>query len=300
MKRILVTGGSGFLGRRLKMHYPDWIFVSSKDFDLTKYSEAEKILTDIKPEYILHLAARVGGIKDNFNKQGEFFFKNVSINTNLLEAARVKKVNRVLSSLSTCAFPDIVENYPFKEEDLFLGNPSKYNFSYGYSKRMLQVQTLSYRNQYSLNYSTFCPSNIYGPGDNFGDENSHFVASLAYKISNAKDGQILEMWGTGKPLRQQLFIDDLCKLIPLLLEKHNTDIPIIVAPDENISIKEMCEIAKKISGKKVNFRFDRTLDGQYRKDGDNLKLKSMIKYFNFTTFKEGFKITLDSLGMTGG
>jgi GDP-L-fucose synthase len=286
-KNVLVTGGSGFLGKRLKKFKPQWTYVSSKDYDLTSYKETDEMIKEHQPDAIIHLAAKVGGVKENQEKQGEFFYKNVYINTNVVEAARNNGVKRLLASLSTCAFPDTLERYPFIEEDLFSGKPAESNLSYGYTKRLLHVQCLSYRKQYGLNYSTFCPSNIYGPEDHFNQESSHFVASLVSKIVASKNGDTLEFWGTGAPLRQQLYVDDLCRIIPELLEKHNTNIPLIIAPEENLSIKEMCEIALNISKKDVKYTFNGYLDGQYRKDGSNLEFKKLVGNINFTSFEEG-------------
>jgi GDP-L-fucose synthase len=293
--KVLVTGGSGFLGKRLQKYKPEWIYPTSKQYNLMSYEQTLKMFEDIKPDAVVHLAARVGGVKDNNEHQGEFFYKNVFINTNVVEAARISGTKRVLASLSTCAFPETINSYPFSEQDLELGPPPISNLSYGYSKRLLHIQCLSYRKEYNLNYSTFCPSNIYGPEDHFQSVNSHFVAALANKIHKASNGDTIEMWGTGKPLRQQLFVDDLCKIIPELLYNHNTELPIIVAPDENLSIYDMCEIAKDISNKKINFVFNNNLDGQYRKDGSNKELKKILDNFVFTTFKDGFKKTLEYL-----
>ena len=219
---VLVTGGSGFLGQSLKKVYPSWTYLSSKECDLLKQKQTFEYFQDNKPTTVLHLAARVGGIKDNMNKQAEFYYQNTIINTNVLEASRLAGTERVLSSLSTCAFPDRLWHYPFEEEDLFAGPPAVTNFSYGMTKRTLHVQSLAYRQQYRLNYSTFSPSNIYGPGDHFGQESSHFVAALVHKIAEAKDGENLKFWGNGLPLRQQLYVEDLCNIIPILLEKANT------------------------------------------------------------------------------
>lgn len=285
--KILVTGGSGFLGKRLKKFYPDWFYISSKDCDLMDKNKVREVFGDIKPDAIIHLAARVGGIKDNINNQAEFFYKNTVINTNVLEEAHKLNINRILSSLSTCAFPDIVHKYPFEEENIFDGPPAKTNFSYGMTKRMLHVASVSYRNQYNRNYTTFSPSNIYGPGDNFGSSDSHFVASMIYKIANAKNGEKVNFWGTGKSLRQQLYIDDLCILLPELLDKHNSDIPLIVSPDENLSIEQMIESLLSQINKKITINFTGEMDGQFRKEGSNAKLKEMIPNFIFTKFSEG-------------
>ena len=214
------------------------------------------------------------------------------INANIIQAAYSTGVKRVLSSLSTCAFPDVVSCYPFTEEDIFSGPPAKTNFSYGYTKRALHVQTLSYREQYGLNYSTFCPSNIYGPDDHFDTEKSHFVPALVSKLAKAEDGDDVELWGTGKPKRQQLYVDDLVEIIPILLEKHNSDIPLIVAPDENLSIKEMAEIAKNKIEKNIKIRYNGNLDGQYRKDGSNKRFLELMGGYNFTSFDLGVEKTI--------
>jgi len=286
--RVLATGGSGFLGKRLKIHKPTWQYVSSKDYDLISPIEVKQMFKDIKPDAVVHLAARVGGIKDNAENQALFYYQNVMMNTNIVHEAYLAGVPRVLSSLSTCAFPDKLNHYPFSEEDFHKGSPTETNFSYGYSKRMLHVQSVAYRKQYGMNYSTFCPSNLYGPQDNFGDSRSHFVASLVHKFANFCDNKIIDLWGTGMPLRQQLYVDDLCEIIPILLKKHNSDIPLIVAPNENLSIREMSQILADIQNDKtISFKFNGRLDGQYRKDGDNSMFLDLVGDYNFTSFREG-------------
>ncbi len=290
--RVLVTGGTGFLGNRLKRRKPNWIYLSSEMCDLKDYNQTEEILRDLYPDAIVHLAARVGGIKDNSENQAEFYLQNTLINTNIIQAAHSTGISRVLSSLSTCAFPDVVKEYPFTEKDIFNGPPAKTNFSYGYTKRALHVQTLSYRKQYGLNYSTFCPSNIYGPSDHFDTEKSHFVPALISKLVKAKDGETIELWGTGSPKRQQLYVDDLAEIIPILLEKHNSSIPLIVAPDENFSIKEMAEIANNKIEKNVEIRYNGNLDGQYRKDGSNKLFIELVGGYKFTSFDSGVEKTI--------
>jgi len=286
--KVLVTGGSGFLGKNLRLSRPEWDYVSSSEYNLVSLSECDRMIEEKKPDAILHLAAKVGGIKDNSEKQAEYFYKNVTMNTNLVHSAHTHGIKRMLCSLSTCAFPDVLEKYPFKEEDIFSGPPAETNFSYGYSKRLLHVQCVAYRNQYGLNYSTFCPSNLYGPGDHFNKEDSHFVAALITKLFSKEKN--LEFWGTGRPMRQFLYVEDLVKIIPILLEKHNSNSPIIVAPKENFHIHEMIEIAMKQLGKHIGekkYFFNRKLDGQYRKDGSNKRLLDLLGHFDFTPFEEG-------------
>tara|TARA_R110002110_G_scaffold127372_3_gene306279 strand:+ start:3377 stop:4177 length:801 start_codon:yes stop_codon:yes gene_type:complete len=254
--------------------------------------DVKRYLSDIKPDAIVHLAARVGGIKDNAENQASFYIQNTMINTNIIHGAYLLGIPRVLSSLSTCAFPDVVERYPFTEEQIFDGAPAKTNFSYGYTKRALHVQTISYRKQYGLNYSTFCPSNIYGPCDHFDTEKSHFIPALISKLIRARDGDTIELWGTGNPKRQQLYVDDLAKIIPTLVEEHNSDIPLIVAPDENLSIREMADIANKKIEKNIKISYNGNLDGQHRKDGSNKRFLELVGGYEFTSFDVGIEKTI--------
>ena len=289
IEKVIVTGGTGFLGKRLQIEKPEWNYLSSKDCDLTKSSQVAELINDLKPDAIVHLAARVGGIKDNIEKQAEYYHANTLINTNIIHEAHLAGIDRVLSSLSTCAFPERVQYFPFPEEMFFDGPPTITNFSYGMTKRMLHVSSMAYRKQYGHNYSTFCPSNLYGPGDHFGEESSHFVASLVDKLARANEGDTVELWGTGLPLRQQLYVDDLCKIIPLLLKQHNTSTPLIVAPKENLTILEMARTLTEQIGKSVRLSFNGKMDGQFRKDGDNTQLLQLIGPFQFMKFKEGIK-----------
>jgi len=291
MKKVLVTGGSGFIGRRLALLKPDWIYVSSADYSLDSYEDTRLMYRDVRPDAVIHLASLVGGIRANKNNPVVFFEKNILINLNVIRCAFEHKIKRVLASLSTCIFPDTLSHYPFNESNIFEGSPSETNLSYAMSKRALYVHCNAYRKKFNLNYSTFSPSNVYGPGDHFLDPDSHFIAALVRKLSHAKQGDEIEMWGTGNPLRQQLYVDDLVQILPKLLISHNNETPLIISPDENLSIKEMCEIGNKISQKDVRFKFSGGLDGQFRKDGSNALLKDLIGNFKFTTFEEGFRKT---------
>lgn len=292
-KKVLVTGGTGFVGKNLQVEKPNWIYLSRKDCDLTERQAVRELFEYHKPDAIVHLAGRVGGIKDNEANQASFLYLNTLINTNVIHEAHRAGIQRVLSSLSTCAFPDSLKAYPFSENSLFDGAPAATNFSYGMTKRMLHVATLSYRKQYNRNYSTFCPSNIYGPHDCFDNDKSHFVPSLIAKMVRAKDGDTIEFWGTGKPKRQQLFVKDLVKIIPMLLNGHDSSIPLIVSPDENLNIEEMIKISLQITKKDVNIIFNGKLDGQFRKDGLNKQFKNTFKHHNFTSFEKGLAETIE-------
>ena len=291
--KVVVTGGSGFVGKRLQLIKPEWIYLSSKDYNLMDTEECDRMYKDLKPEAVIHLAGQVGGIKANNDRPADFYYMNTMMNTNVVQKAYENGVKRLLVSLSTCTFPDVVEEYPLKEEDIFNGPPAATNISYGYAKRSLYIQIMAYRRQYGLDYSAFCPSNLYGPEDNFDLDTSHFVSAMIRKFSEASDGDEIEVWGTGKPLRQQLHVDDLAKIIPILLEKHHTDIPIIVAPNENISISEMVSIIKKRSNKKIEVVYNNELDGQYRKDGSNQRLIDLLGGYEFIKFEDGVRNTYD-------
>lgn len=292
--KVLVTGGSGFVGQALKKVRPDWHYIGSKDYDLTSDYETRGAIRDHRNlDAIVHLAGRVGGVKENTNKQADFIYQNLMINTNVIHEAYKEGVPRVLSSLSTCIFPEKLEDYPFDESKLHIGAPPNSNMSYGYAKRCLHVMSNAYSNQYGVDYTTFTPSNLYGPGDNFDLESSHFVAAMIKKISNSRQGEELEFWGTGRPMRQQLYVGDMAKLIPVLLEKHLSQEPIIISPNENLTIEEMIKICLKISSKEVQYRFNGELEGQYRKDGSNKKLLDLVGQFEFTSFEDGLTETYE-------
>jgi len=292
--RVIVTGGTGFVGRALEKKKPEWIYLSSKDYNLIDPMSCKQMYKDLQPDAVIHLAGRVGGIGANSTSPAEFYYQNTMMNTNIIHHAYEAGVKRVLASLSTCTFPNTSPVYPMTEEDILLGPPAPTNLSYGYSKRSLFVQINAYRKQYGVDYSTFCPSNIYGPGDNYDSLLSHFVGALIRKYSSASDGDVLEFWGTGKQLRQLLYVNDLAQIIPLLLESHHTNEPLIIAPHENLSIMEMIEILHKSIKKDVKITFNQKLGGQYRKDGSNKKFLDLIGGFKFTSFEVGMLETYKS------
>lgn len=285
---VVVTGGTGFLGSNLKKVRPDWLYPSSKEFNLLKTSNVHSYLSSVKPDAVIHLAGLVGGIKKNSESPAIFYHDNMIMNTNIVKGCQLFNVPRLLASLSTCAFPNKVDRYPFTEKDILMGPPAKTNLSYGFTKRAMYIHIKAMREQYGLNYSCFCPSNLYGPGDHFEDEDSHFVAALITKVARAGAEDELVFWGDGRPLRQHLYVEDLCKIIPQLLEEHNTDLPIIVAPDENFTIAESVEsLISQIPSRQLQYSFRGGLHGQYRKDGSNRELKKLLPDVEFTKFEEG-------------
>lgn len=286
MSKILVTGGSGLVGKYLKEILPNAVYVSSKECDLRNMNAVCELFDNVKPTRVIHLAAKVGGIKDNIAKPAEYFEDNVLMNTNLLTVSYKSGVKHFTGILSTCIYPDKVENYPMKEEDMFLGPPTPTNFSYGYAKRSLAVHIDAYNKQYGTHYNYLIPCNLYGGHDNFENENKmHFLTALLYKIKNAKDNKI-QLLGTGKPLRQFMYAKDFAEVIKYTIDNNITE-SFNVAPDYNYSIDEMARIAIEGINPILEIEYSNPeLDGQYRKDVSNDRMKSIMPEFQFSELKE--------------
>jgi GDP-L-fucose synthase len=295
--KILITGGSGMVGKSLKQYLPNAVYISSKDYDLTSENDVNKMFEILKPDVIIHLAAKVGGIIDNIAKPAEYFDDNVLMNTLLLKYSLKYNVTRFIGILSTCVYPNEVKNYPMVESDLHLGPPAKTNFSYGYAKRLLAVQIDAYNQQYNTKYQYLIPCNLYGEHDKYGD-NSHFVAALIKKIHNAKvnNHDAITLFGDGTPLRQFMHSDDLAYIIWYCLENNIYD-NMNVATLENLSISEMVEIAVQscdIDNIKIEYDISKP-NGQYRKDVSIDLLKEKIPSFNPIKLGEGIKKTYNYL-----
>jgi GDP-L-fucose synthase len=296
-KNIVVTGGSGMVGKSLSRILKNGIFLSSKDYDLTLDSDVNKMFCDLKPDVIIHLAAKVGGIIDNINKPYDYFSENVLMNTLLLEHSRINNVKRFIGILSTCIYPDVVSRYPMTEDMLHIGPPTRTNFSYGYAKRCLAVQIDACNKQYGTKYQYLIPSNLYGENDKFGD-NSHFVAALLEKVFDLikNNKKTLKLYGTGSPMRQFMHSDDLAWVIYKCLEEEIYE-SFNVSTEENLSIKEIATILLDIANlNDVELIFDdKKPDGQYRKDVSISKLKEYIPNFTPLKLKEGLKIVYDKI-----
>jgi len=291
--KILVTGGSGLVGKHLQDILPDAIYVSSKDCDLTQNYDVHRLMYKERPEIVIHLASRVGGILDNINYPVDYLEENIMINTNVLRKCHQFKVGRVISILSTCIYPDVMDTYPMKEEFLFNGPPPPDNFAYAMSKRCMATQIDSYKKQYNKQWSYLIPCNLYGEHDKYEEHHSHFVSALIKKIHEAKDS--VEIWGTGKPLRQFMYAGDLARVIKYMIDNDVVD-NFNVAPDYVHSIEEITKIGMESCGKgDLNIVYDNTKpDGQYRKDVDSSKLISVMKDFKFTSLEEGIRRVYDN------
>ena len=292
-KKILVTGGSGLVGKHLQDILPEAIYMSSKDYDMTDLQQVRDMMLEYKPNVVIHLAAKVGGILDNMNYQVEYLEQNILMNTNVLKTCHEFNVEKVIGMLSTCIYPDKVDTYPMKEKDLFNGPPTPTNFSYGFAKRCMAAHIDSYKKQYDKKWCYLIPCNLYGEHDKYEEHHSHFVSALIKKIYEADDS--IELWGTGSPLRQFMYGGDLARVIKYMLNNDIVD-NFNVAPKEVYTINKIASITKKACLKeKLIVNYDSTKpDGQFRKDVDSSKLLSVLKDFKFTTLEEGIKKVYDN------
>lgn len=298
--RIVVTGGSGMVGKSLKKIMPGAIYLSSKDYDLTSERGVAQMYHDLKPSVVIHLAAKVGGIVDNINKPYTYFTDNILMNSLLVEYARHHGVERFIGILSTCIYPDVAENYPMKKDMLHLGPPTPTNFSYGYAKRCLAVQIDACNKEHGTKYQYLTPCNLYGEHDKFGD-NSHFVATLIKKIHHAKvfGEDKITLFGTGTPLRQFMHSDDLAKVIKRCIEDEIYD-SFNVATEQNVSIDDIARTAlRACDATNIKIEYDSSKpDGQFRKDVSIDKMKSLFPEFKATRLYHGIGSTYSILKQT--
>lgn len=291
---VLVTGGSGLIGKAIesiKASYNyDFIFLSSSDCDLTNLSKTKEQFNKIKPDYVIHLAANVGGLFKNMNQKVDMFEKNLLINYNVIKCCHDFKIKKLISCLSTCIFPNDT-TYPINESMLHNGEPHNSNDAYSYAKRMIEVHSKAYREQYNENFVCVIPTNVYGEYDNFSLEDGHVVPALIHKCYLAKqNNEPFVVYGSGKPLRQFIYSTDLAKLILWVLENYSGE-PIILSPNESdeVPIKNVAElIAKEFNYDNIKFDTSKS-DGQFKKTADNTKLIDLYGEFKFTTIEEGIK-----------
>ena len=254
----------------------DLIFVRRSEYDLINYSAAVSMFEQIRPDACIHLAAKVGGIKANADYVADFCTDNLAINNNILHAANSCDIDRVLSVLSTCIYPDKA-TYPLTENQIHNGSPHHSNFGYAHAKRMLDVLSRAYRRQYNRNYITVVPNNLFGENDNFDLENSHVIPAMIRKMYEAKlTGQDVILWGDGSPLREFTYSKDLAEILLFLIDHYNEPEPINIGNTEEISIKEAAETIAGILGFEGEIIWDITKPkGQLRKPSDNSKLSEL-------------------------
>jgi GDP-L-fucose synthase len=288
--KTVITGGYGMVGSAMESQ----IKLSRDICDLTNAKQTEALFKTIKPEGVIHCAGKVGGIGGNSNFKGEYFYDNLMINTNVIEASRKAGVKRLVAFLSTCVFPDNV-SYPLTIDQVHQGEPHSSNYPYAYAKRMADVQIRAYREQYGLNYTSIIPSNIYGPNDNFNLDHGHVMPMLIHKLYLAKKNKTdFTVWGSGKPLREFVYSKDIAKISEWALQNYEGTDPLIISGDEEVSIKDLVELLVdefKFKGKVV---FDETKpDGQFKKPSDNTTIKELLPDFKYTSFEDGIKETVN-------
>lgn len=286
MEKILVTGGTGLVGSRFIGE--DYIKIGSNDLNLLNQNSIGDFLKNKEIEGVIHCAARVGGVKGNMAYPGEFTYENLKMNTGIIEEVRKAGINKLIAFSSTCVFPDKVE-YPLTPDKIHLGPPHSSNYGYAYAKRMAEIQMQSYREQYGVNYFSVIPCNIYGPADNYNLEDGHVLPSLIHKFHLADiSGSDVTIWGSGSPLREFVFSEDVSKLTRILFDNYKEGIPVIISSGKEISIKEVVEIiAREFNFKgKIIWDLDKP-EGQFRKPSDNSVIRSIAPDFRFTPIEEG-------------
>ena len=292
---FLITGGSGMVGKSFLDKLPNAIYVSSKQYDLRDPIQANNMFEEYRPRFVIHLAARVGGVLANMNNLGSFYYDNVMINTNVLESARIFETEKLLSCLSTCIYPDQV-TYPLTEDQIHNGAPHKSNFSYAYTKRMIEIQSKAYKEQYGCNFISMAPNNLFGQYDNFSLEGSHVIPAMIRKIYEAKlNNTRAEFWGDGTPLREFTYSKDIPDISLFLLDKYDSPDVINVGNSHEVSIKYVVSKVQEYFNYDGEIFWDTTKPmGQFRKPSSNKKLLDLgWQEENYTSMEKGLKETCE-------
>lgn len=300
-KKILVTGGNGFLGKHLvanlinKRGVPSKnIFCpSSKQLNLVNWEDCKAAVKNI--DVVIHLAAQVGGIGFNKEKPGELFYNNLIMGTQLMEAARLESVEKYVALGTICAYPKFTPT-PFKEKDLWNGYPEETNAPYGLAKKMQLVQAQAYRQQYGFNAIYLLPVNLYGEGDNFDPRSSHVIPALIRKVAEAKKQNTtsIEVWGTGKATREFLYVKDAAEGILLAAENYDKADPVNLGSGNDTSIKNLVSLICKLMEYEGRVFWNKTKpDGQPRRKLNTSKAQKEFGFTSKTSFKVGLRATID-------
>lgn len=297
-KKILVTGGSGFLGsfvikELLRKGAKNIYAPKSSKFDLRRKSNCLKVTKGVN--LVIHLAANVGGIGKNQAYPGTLFYDNAIMGIELMEASRMNGVDKFVCIGTICAYPKYTQ-VPFKEEDLWLGYPEETNAPYGLAKKMLLVQAQAYRQEYNFNCIYLLPVNLYGPGDNFSPQSSHVIAALIKKIVDAKDKNLdsIEVWGDGTPTREFLYIEDAARAVVLATLKYDKAEPVNLGSGFEIQIKDLVDKIAKILKFQGQIIFDTSKpNGQPRRMLDTSKARQEFDFQAHVSFKKGLRKTIN-------
>jgi GDP-L-fucose synthase len=302
-KRVTVTGGAGFLGsfvvEKLQQRGCRNIFVPrSAEFDLVDMEAVRRMYRQARPDVVIHLAARVGGIGANRANPGKFFYDNAIMGIQLIEQGRLFGVEKFVALGTVCAYPKFA-CVPFKEENLWDGYPEETNAPYGVAKKMLLVQSQAYRQQYGFNSIYLLPVNLYGPRDNFDLESSHVIPALIRKCLEAKEHCAPEIvcWGDGSPTREFLYVEDCAEGILSAVEKYNKADPVNLGTGREISIKDLVELIAELTGYRGRIIWDTTKpNGQPRRCLDTSRAFKEFGFRAATDFREGLRRTIKWYG----
>jgi GDP-L-fucose synthase len=298
-KRVVVTGGHGFLGsfvvERLAARGVDAFVPRKHDYDLVQPEGVRALLADARPEIIIHLAARVGGIGANRENPASFFYDNLMMGVQLMEAAYRAQVGKFVALGTVCAYPKITP-IPFKEDDLWNGYPEETNAPYGLAKKMLLVQAQAYRQQYGYDAIFLLPTNLYGPRDNFDPASSHVIPALIKKCLEAQargDAEIVG-WGDGSPTREFLYVEDAAEGILLAAERYDGSEPVNLGSAFEISIKDLVTTIARLTGFKGQIVWDTSKpNGQPRRKLDTSRAEAAFGFRSHTTFEDGLRRTIE-------
>ncbi len=308
-RRLLITGGHGFLGRWVRRrfelgefnpydNYVDYsrIFTPKhSDYDLTNIKDINDMLYDVRPHVIIHLAAHVGGIGLNMERPGELFYDNLMMGVQLMEGARKAGVSKLVNIGTVCAYPKH-PLVPFLERNLWNGYPEETNAPYGLAKKMLLVQGNAYRQQYGFRSIFLLPTNLYGPGDNFCPDSSHVIPALITKIQDAIDNgeQEVSVWGSGRATRDFLYVEDCAEAIYRATLNYDEPGPMNIGSGREISIRDLAFTLKHVMGYTGRLVFDETRpDGQPRRVLAISRMKNFLKFTPTTSFEDGLRNTVE-------
>ena len=298
-KNISITGGEGFLGQYVKAalekkNYKKISIVQHKKYNLIDNCDVKKMYHDQKPDIVFHLAASVGGMEINKKNPGKFFYENAMINLQVIHEGYLNKVEKIISTGTVSAYPGKAP-LPFSEKNIWDGLPEDANAPYGIAKRIMHVQSKSYRKQYGFNSILLLLTNLYGPGDNFNPDSSHVIASLVRRFHNAKVKNEKEVivWGNGKSTRDFCYVEDVAEGIVLAAEQYNESEPVNLASGNEVAVEEIAELIKKKTGYKGNIVWDqRKPTGPQRRVIDISKAKKEFGYRVKTNLAEGIDKTI--------
>jgi len=298
-KHVVVTGGAGFLGSFVVEQLrakgcKNIVIPRSTDYDLVQMDAVKQLYSDAKPDLVIHLAARVGGIGANQANPGRFFYDNLMMGTQLIEVGRQVGLKKFVALGTICAYPKFAP-IPFKEDDIWNGYPEETNAPYGLAKKMMLAQSQAYRQQYGFNSIVLFPVNLYGPRDNFDLKTSHVIPALIRKFAEAKDlkKDHVELWGDGSPSREFLYVEDAAEGILLAAELYNDSLPVNLGTGEEVAIRDLAELIAKEVGFAGPIKWDTTKpNGQPRRCLDVTRAKELFGFQSRHRLREGLKKTV--------